>query len=64
MIEPATNLQPTTTPFDLPIHPTGSGVADLEIMREQDAVLDGEVAEELSPTRDGPTVDDGEIQHS
>lgn len=54
----------TTTPLGLPIQPTGSGVADLEIMREQDAVLDGEVADDLSPTEAGPAADESEGQPS
>ena len=64
MAEPDTDLQPTIAPFDLPIQPTGSGVADLEIMREQDAVLDGEAADDPNRTFDGPVVDKSEIQPS
>ncbi|HVF94882.1 MAG TPA: hypothetical protein VM900_11255 [Sphingomonas sp.] len=34
-----------TGPLNLPMQPTGSGVADLEIAREQDALAaDGELA--------------------
>ena len=35
--------------IDAPIMPTGSGVADLEIAREQDALADGNVEPAIPP---------------
>ena len=35
--------------FEVPIMPTGSGVADLEIAREQDALASGEVDQIIPP---------------
>ncbi len=60
----------TTGPLDLPMQPTGSGVADLEIAREQDALaaddaLTGAIdAEALVPTKHGPDHDASEAQPS
>jgi hypothetical protein len=53
-----------TGPLDLPMQPTGSGVADLEIAREQDALAaDGDLtgaidAEPLVEIEDGPDQED------
>ena len=51
----------------LPILPTGSGVADLEIVREQAAVAVDDVADrdtDLVPTEDGSAADESEAQPS
>ena len=42
--------------FEAPIMPTGSGVADLEIAREQDALASGDVEQAILPER--PPMDD------
>ena len=42
--------------FEVPIMPTGSGVADLEIAREQDALASGE-ADQIVPPAQAPMDD-------
>lgn len=52
----------TNAPLGLPMQPTGSGIADLEILREQAALANGEAADDPTPTIATPDIDDSEIE--
>jgi len=58
MAEPDTATSPPETFADLPIQPTGSGVADLTVAYEQMALAGTDDDEAEVPTEDGPDAAD------